>query len=86
MTTLLAHDPTWAHGGWWFLAPFVWIFAFFLIAGLFRAIFWRRRRHHHWYRHHQGTGRSILAERFARGEIDEQEYRARLTVLDTPQQ
>lgn len=83
MTTLLAHDPTWSHGGWWFLAPFVWIFAFFLIAGLFRALFWRRHRRHWQHRHHS-SGRSILAERFARGEIDEQEYRQRLAVLDTP--
>lgn len=28
-----------------------------------------------------GAARSVLAERFARGEIDEQEYRARLEVL-----
>jgi putative membrane protein len=36
-----------------------------------------------WRPPHQRTGsaRAVLAERFARGEIDEQEYRARLEVL-----
>ncbi len=85
MTTLLAHDPSWAHGGWWFLTPFLWLFAFFLFVGLFRAVFWRRHRRH-WHRHQQSSGRTILSERFARGEIDEQEYRQRLAVLDTPAQ
>ena len=83
MTTLLAHPPGWAHDGWWIFAPFFWLFALFLFLGLMRAIFWRRHGRHHWRRHQQSSGRTILAERFARGEIDEQEYRQRLAVLDT---
>ncbi|HCT78300.1 MAG TPA: hypothetical protein DGT23_17330 [Micromonosporaceae bacterium] len=82
MTTLLAHDPTWSHGGWFFF-PLFWILGFFLIIGLLRGLFWRRHRHHR-YNYHSGSARSVLAERYARGEIDEQEYRQRLAVLNTP--
>jgi len=32
-----------------------------------------------------GSAEAILAERYARGEIDEQEYQQRLTVLRGPQ-
>jgi putative membrane protein len=59
-------------------------FPFFLIP-LFFIGFWvfviltlgRRWRHHPGYR----TGESVLADRFARGEIDEQEYRQRGATL-----
>ena len=33
------------------------------------------------WRHPRGAGESVLAERFARGEIDEAEYRERRAVL-----
>jgi putative membrane protein len=92
MTTLLATvntlatDPTYYHGGWWFF-PFFWFFGFLFLIFVLRGIFWRR----HW-RHYQrpwGWGsehdpRAILAARYARGEIDEQEYKQRLSVLNTP--
>jgi putative membrane protein len=48
---------------------------FFLLVLLVVARPWRRRR---W---HAMSGLSVLAERYARGEIDEQEYRARRQVL-----
>ena len=82
-------------GGWWFLWP-LWFFGFWIVLALiFRFAFWRRRAH--W---HGGPGghmhggppwaatrpaEQVLGERYARGEITEQEYRERLTVLRTPQ-
>jgi len=65
-------------GGWGWGLPLV--SALLLIAGV--GIFL-------WVLLHQGrirpgkngTARQILAERFARGEIDEAEYRARITQL-----
>jgi putative membrane protein len=68
------------------LFPLFWI----LVLGLIFAIVGRRARRHHW---HGGWGHpaywnqagrsaeSTLAERFAQGDIDEKEYRARLEVL-----
>jgi putative membrane protein len=60
------------HGYWWIWVPLVWallITAFVLL--------WRRgcgpRR--------GSSARDILAERFARGEIEAEEYRDRLTEL-----
>ena len=80
------------HGGFWFfLIPLFWIL---LIVALF-AIFGRRRRqwmrdgHGPWgygpqaWHHAQaaGSAESVLAQRYANGDIDEKEYRARLEVL-----
>jgi putative membrane protein len=91
MTTLLATatDPTWHGGGWWFFYPFLWFFGFFLFIALLRGIFWRRHWRHHYYNRPWGWGgendpRAVLAARYARGEIDESEYRQRLAVLNTP--
>jgi putative membrane protein len=97
MTELLtqaAQDPTYwnhHHGGWWFLAPLFWIGVWILIIVAIRGLFWRR-----WHRRAQRRGwygwpgsendpRSVLAGRYARGEIDETEYRQRLNVLNNPQ-
>jgi putative membrane protein len=71
----------WA-GPWWlfFLIPLFW---FLVIAALF-AIFGRRRRAAWASDRREGASRgaeSTLAERFAQGDIDEVEYRARLEVL-----
>ena len=72
---LATHEHWGGHaGGWWPIFPIFWIL-------FFVGLFWlcgRRRRRHHDGRH---AGRSVLAERFARGEISEQEYRDRLEVL-----
>lgn len=85
---MLAHEH-FADGAWWLFAPIFWIGAWILIIGLLRSLFWRR----HWRRHERrgwgwGGGendpRVILAQRYARGEIDEQEYRQRLAVLNNP--
>ena len=76
------------HGGFlFFLIPLFWIL---LIVALF-AIFGRRRRHwmragygpHAYWQHAQAaaSAESVLAQRYANGDIDEKEYRARLEVL-----
>jgi putative membrane protein len=80
----------WAAGfGWlFFLVPLFWIAVIVLIVSLARRR-WSRGwgpgaygpgHHGYW----GGTSRSAeasLAERFAQGDIDEKEYRARLEVL-----
>jgi putative membrane protein len=79
------------HGGFlFFLIPLFWIL---LIVGLF-ALFGRRRwrnggfgphAHYGWqgWQHAQSAAgaESVLAQRYANGDIDEKEYRARLEVL-----
>jgi putative membrane protein len=82
-TTLADHWD--GPGPWWPLIPLFWFglfIAFFFIAA--RSGWWGRRR---WYTEHAQAdgvraGKARLAERFASGEIDEQEYRARLAVLE----
>lgn len=100
-TTLAAAASHWG-GPWgggfgflWLLIPLFWILVFVLIFGVFGRR-WRRAR---WnamggYGHLGGWGapsrsaEATLAERFAQGDIDEKEYRARLEVLraNNPQQ
>jgi putative membrane protein len=65
-----------AHHGWflWPLVPLLW-FTFFVLFFVFVV---RRRRG--WWDGRR-SGESVLAERYARGEITDDEYRARLTVL-----
>jgi putative membrane protein len=79
-------------GPWlFFLIPLFWI----IVIVILFATFGRRRRamwgaYGHGYGHGYGpwaqaqaarTAESTLAERFAQGDIDEKEYRARLEVL-----
>ena len=85
----LAAGPV-GHGfGWlFFFIPLFWILLFVLIAGLFGRRFRRRALeggyyggpHGHWGNPAR-SAESTLAERFAQGDIDEKEYRARLEVL-----
>jgi putative membrane protein len=72
---LLAADHWRHHGDGWFpFFPLVFIAIWIVVVVSFRRR-WRRG----WaYRH---TGESILAERYARGEIDEAEFRGRRKVL-----
>lgn len=72
-------------GWWWFLIPLFWIGIFFLIFGL-AGRRWRRaaaaRGGYGWGPHSGNrTAEQTLAERYANGDIDEKEYRARLEVL-----
>ena len=69
-----------AHGGWgWgWIFPLTWI----VVIALFWTFAWRRpgwRRGGGW--HVPSSPEAVLGERYARGEIDEEEYRKRLAVL-----
>ncbi|HEX6231406.1 MAG TPA: SHOCT domain-containing protein [Actinomycetota bacterium] len=62
--------------GWWWIFPLAWI----ALIALFWTFAWRgpwRRRA--WEA--PSSPEAVLGERYARGEIDEQEYRTRLSVL-----
>jgi putative membrane protein len=87
--TLVAHPgwgpgPGWGGPGWWIIFPILW---FALIVTVIVLLARRARRG--WaawgpYGPHRGTGPdpvAVLGERYARGEIDEAEYRTRLAVL-----
>ena len=81
LVTLAMHSDHWNNGHWWgILVPFVW---FFLIAGT--VYFFKRRA---WANGRGGCGgggrstaESVLAERFAKGEISADEYQERKQVL-----
>ncbi|HZA39184.1 MAG TPA: SHOCT domain-containing protein [Actinomycetota bacterium] len=73
---LLAAHGDWGPGGWWPIFPIFWIlfwgvliFAFFRFRGG-----WARGRP-------MQSAEGVLAERYARGEISDNEYRERLSVL-----
>jgi putative membrane protein len=69
------HGPGW---GWWSVAWIAWMVLFW--GGLAAVGFYLlRRRPGGWHPGH--TAESVLAERYARGEIDGDEYRERLAVL-----
>ena len=69
---LLLHEAAGWH--WWF-APFWVLLWIVVIVTLFRLSPWRRRYDR------RVDARAILAERYARGEIDAEEYAARRDVL-----
>lgn len=80
---LLNQDGHWGGGGgeyWWIGRLVMVVFWIVLIA----LVFWWMRRNA-WRHHHEPTGieraQGILAERYARGEIDAEEYRERLSQL-----
>jgi len=74
-TTLATAAPYWHGGGFpFFVFPAFFFLAFlvvFLVFGVFRRGSWRAL----------SDARSVLADRFARGEIGAEEYRARLSEL-----
>jgi len=73
----LLADHNWdGPGGWWPIFPILWLLFFAVIV----ATCLRFGRRHRAY---SGTraGEAKLAERFAAGEINEQEYRERRSVL-----
>ena len=82
-STLLANDTAQvllAHGdgrdGWWPVFPLFWLL---VVGAIVAAIVLSRRRNSALTG--QRAGEARLAERFAAGEIDEQEYRTRRAVL-----
>ncbi|MCU1474954.1 hypothetical protein [Amnibacterium sp.] len=89
MLSALTATAPWAYGPgvgffpFFFLIPLFWILLFVV---LFLVVGRRRRRWMAagggWGGWHQGrSAEATLAERFANGDIDEVEYRARLEVL-----
>jgi putative membrane protein len=62
----------WEGGPWFLLFPLFWLTVVVL------AIVFTRKR---WGRAHDGSGEALLAERYARGEITEEEYRQRRSVI-----
>jgi putative membrane protein len=75
-TTLAEADHWHGPGAWWPVFPLLWfllivtVITLFVRSGRYRARFGGIR-----------AGEARLAERFANGEITEQEYRERLAVL-----
>ncbi len=93
MLTSFALAPVGAHWGGpfggvgflWLLVPLFWFVVLFLVFGVFGRR-WRRNAGwggpgvgHQWQAGR--TAEASLAERFAQGDIEEKEYRARLEVL-----
>lgn len=88
-TTLVATHfaGPWGFGWWFVLIPLFWI----LVFGVLFAVFgrrWRRAAAEGGYgpgafRSPGRQAEATLAERFAQGDIDETEYRARLEVIRT---
>jgi putative membrane protein len=73
---LLADSDHWNGPGWWLIFPIFWLV--FLCAVIWFIAVGRRRG----CRMSGGQqGEARLAERYAAGEIEEQEYRERLSVL-----
>lgn len=72
------HDGPWHDGGgpgWWPLIPLGFGLFWLIVIGGGGYLLWRRAKSS------PATAESVLAERYARGEIDEEEYRERLAVL-----
>ena len=71
----------WNYGfGWWFFPFFPLVFILFW--GLIIFLFWRSGRwgrRSHWHR--EKSAEEVLAERFARSEINEDDYKKRMDVL-----
>jgi putative membrane protein len=78
-TSLVAQGP-WNDGrgpGWWILlVPLFWILVIGFAVFLIRRTMWRNRRQESVL-----GAEGVLRERYARGEIDETEFRQRLEVL-----
>jgi putative membrane protein len=93
LTTLMIHPGPWNEGGggpadapaWWPVFPIS--FGLFWVAVAVGAFYLLRRRTATAAATTAaasdpfGRARSVLAERFARGEIDEEEYHSRLAAL-----
>ena len=69
--SLATHHLHGSSGGWFPLFPLLFLGVWVVLAvGLGRR-----------WRHPRRSGEAVLAERYARGEIDEAEYRSRRSVL-----
>jgi putative membrane protein len=79
LTLLSMHDPGDGPDGWW-IFPIFWLVVWVGVIATAIRFFAGRRRD---WRHHSSAGRAgdILAERFARGELSNDEYTERLRQL-----
>ncbi|MFF4580177.1 SHOCT domain-containing protein [Streptomyces sp. NPDC001389] len=91
MIGVMWYDGGWGWGGWFFVAIVMVLFWALVIAGIVVLVRYLAGGHHG----HQGgppppsgepgwgsrRAEDLLAERFARGEIDEDEYKRRLALL-----
>ncbi len=75
MAAEIAARGGWGPGPWWPVFPLFWL----LLWGVVIFAVLRFRRGGWWHRGH--TAEEVLAERYARGEINVEEYRERLRVL-----
>ena len=79
MSDVLFASNAWPHHWWFLLFPLFWLLVFFCV---FRFVLLRRGGC--WLRGERSgreRARGILDERYARGEIDDEEYRTRLAGL-----
>ena len=77
---LLNHDGPWGDNEYWWIGRLI-MFLFFIV--LIALLFWFMRRNAWGHREPTPIERAqgILAERYARGEIDGEEYRERMSQL-----
>ncbi|GAA4840422.1 SHOCT domain-containing protein [Kitasatospora terrestris] len=84
MHTLLAHaaDGSWP-GPWILLVPLFWLSAVLLVVLVVRRVLWRRGGCGYGWGYGRGADSPLaaLGRRYADGEIDADEYRARRAVL-----
>ncbi|MFG2951963.1 SHOCT domain-containing protein [Streptomyces adustus] len=88
---MMWYDGGWGWGGWFFMAMFMVLFWALVIAAIVALFRYCSGAHHDRQSPRprssgeQGWGSSraedLLAERFARGEIEEDEYKRRLALL-----
>ena len=77
LTSAVAASDGWdGPGAWWPVFPLLWLLVIAAVVTTF-VVVGRRRAQYAGAR----AGESRLAERYAAGEIDDQEYRERLAVL-----
>ena len=58
----------------WMLGGFMWIFWIALIVGLIFLVKWVVQQNRHVEQRHEGSSLDILKNRYARGEIDKEEF------------
>ncbi|HEX2281583.1 MAG TPA: SHOCT domain-containing protein [Thermomicrobiales bacterium] len=83
---VVAHGPGWDQSGpwdgeWWWVGRLVMLLLFVVLIAL--TVWWVRRSTLRSQPSGIETARGILAERFARGEIETDEYHERLRQLDS---
>jgi putative membrane protein len=73
----------WGGGGWWVVGAIVLVACMFWMGRMMMGHGWSGHDGHDHFEHSQGNrdATEILAERFARGEISEEEFEQRKRVL-----